>query len=220
MAAGNRAFWTGNLALVGDAFPGQQRARWFAFQRAARNAGYGLGGLLAAAALGSGSGIGYRTLAIANTVSYLLAAVGVYRWSRRYRLARKPKPVGKPGSLAGGGFRVVLTDRPFLLLAALNVMFVLCLVSIDVLLALYLVRGLHKPVWLSGFGFAFNTIAVAALQTAVWGLFAHRRPRRVLQISAGVWGVSFLLLWRSPRFLARSRYPACSWRWPSSLPPS
>ena len=193
-AAGNRFFWTGNLALVGEAFEGAERARWFAFQRAARNAGYGFGGLLAAAALGSGSGVGYRALAMANAVSFLAAATLVFRWSRRGGPAagRPRRPAAAPGR---GGYRAALTDRPFLLLTGMNVLFVLCMMVLDVLLAVYLVRVLHEPVWLSGFLFAANTVAVAACQTAVWGVFARRRPVRVLQLSAAVWGSSFLLIW-------------------------
>ena len=208
-AVGGRFFWTANLALVGEAFDGAERARWFAFQRAARNAGYGLGGLLAAAALGVGSGVGYRALALANAVSFLLAAALVTRWQARspapQRQPRGPAPPRQPRGPAGpqggfggkvppGGYTVPLTDKPFLLLAAMNVMFVLCMMVLDVLLTLYLVRVLGLPVWLSGFCFAFNTVAVAVAQTAVWALFQHRRPVRVVQLSALIWGLSFLLL--------------------------
>ena len=191
-AAGGRFFWTANLALVGEAFEGPDRARWFAFQRAARNAGYGLGGLLAAAALGSGSGIGYRALALANAASFVLAAALVTFWSRRSRTRPRPAPAG---DTARGGYRAALTDGPFMLLTVMNVLFVLCMMVLDVLLALYLVRVLHQAVWLSGLLFAVNTVAVAACQTSVWGLFARRRPVRVLQLSAAVWGASFLLMW-------------------------
>ena len=188
-AAGGRFFWTANLSLVGEAFDGAERAKWFAFQRAARNAGYGLGGLLAAAALGVGSGIGYRALALANAVSFLLAA-GLVMWWRR----GSPDKPRVHTATTRQSFRAPLTDGPFLLLAAMNVMFVLCMMVLDVLLALYLVRVLHQPVWLSGLLFAANTVAVAAGQTAVWARFQHRRPVRVVQLSAIVWGVSFLLL--------------------------
>jgi MFS family permease len=192
-AAGGRLFWTANLALVGDAFQGSERARWFAFQRAARNGGYGLGGLLAAAALGTGSGIGYRALALANAVTFLIAALMVWRSRKALRggSARKSEVVN------GGrrGYRAALTDGPFLLLTAMNVLFVLCMMVLDVLLALYLVRILHEPVWLSGLLFALNTVAVAGFQTPVWALFQHRRPVRVLQLSAAVWGLSFLMMW-------------------------
>lgn len=202
-ATGGRFFWTANLALVGDAFQGPERARWFAFQRAARNAGYGLGGLLAAAALGTSSGVGYRSLAAANVVSYLLAATLALRWYKREprrvrgdvddREKTSTERGGYPRSK--GGYRTALTDGPFLLLTAMNVLFVLCMTVLDVLLALYLVRVLHEPVWLSGLLFAANTVAVALFQTAVWALFQDRRPVRVLQLSATVWGSSFLLLW-------------------------
>jgi MFS family permease len=205
-AAGGRFFWTANLALVGEAFVGTERAKWFAFQRAARNAGYGLGGLLAAAALSSGSGVGYRALALANAASFLLAAALVVWWRRsppgsQGGLGRKVPPKrGVTGGSSPGekttppSYRAPLTDGPFLLLAAMNVMFVLCMMVLDVLLALYLVRVLHQPVWLSGLCFAANTVAVAACQTAVWARFQHRRPVRVVQLSAAVWGLSFLLL--------------------------
>lgn len=205
-AAGGRFFWTANLALVGDAFAGQERARWFAFQRAARNGGYGLGGLLAAAALGTSSGVGLRALAAANAVSYLLAATLVLLWSNRERRLTRGDSHGKGSETTTsterggypqpkGGYRTALTDGRFMLLTAMNVLSVLCMTVLDVLLALYLVRALHEPVWLSGLLFAANTVAVAVLQTAVWALFQHRRPVRVLQLSAAVWGASFLLLW-------------------------
>jgi dipeptide/tripeptide permease len=90
---------------------------------------------------------------------------------------------------------VALTDRPFLVLTVMNVLFVLCMMVLDVLLAVYVVRVLHRPIWLSGLLFAANTVAVGLGQTAVWGLFAHRRPVRVLQLSAAVWGASFVLFW-------------------------
>lgn len=220
-AAGGRFFWTANLALVGATFDGAERARWFAFQRAARNAGYGLGGLLAAAALGVGSGIGYRALAVANAVSFLLAAGLVTWWHKRSADSGRGEAArasGGDAARASGGnsartsegssarasgdsrevprpsYKIPLTDVPFLLLTAMNVMFVLCMMVLDVLLALYLVRVLHEPVWLSGLLFAANTVAVAAGQTAVWARFQHCRPVRVVQLSAIVWGLSFLLL--------------------------
>ncbi len=172
-AVGGRLFWTANLALVGDAFQGSERTRWFAFQRAARNGGYGLGGLFAAAALGTGSGIGYRALALANAVTFLLAALLV--WRSRVSLgggsARKSEVVN--GSRRG--YRAALTDGPFLLLTAMNVLFVLCMMVLDVLLALYLVRVLHQPVWLSGLPVALNTVAVAGF-LVIAGLGAVPAP--------------------------------------------
>jgi dipeptide/tripeptide permease len=76
------------------------------------------------------------------------------------------------------------------------------MVVLDVLLTVYLVRVLHQPPWLSGLCFAANTVGVAVAQTAVWVRFAHWRPVRVLQLSAAIWGLSFLILWAVPPSLA------------------
>lgn len=82
-AAGSRLYWTANLALIGDAFPPGERSRWFAFQRALRNAGFGLGGLLGSVAISAGSMTGYHALAAVNAASYLAAALLVFAWARR-----------------------------------------------------------------------------------------------------------------------------------------
>jgi MFS family permease len=231
-AVGTQSFWTANLALVGEVFDGPERARWFAFQRAARNGGYGLGGLLAAAALGSGSGIGYRALDLANAATFVLAAAlviswaaarsrdseqagpglrvrrrddGHDRWRHRHAVTGTSRPQPGVGAKATGGYWTALTDWPFVLLAAMNFVFVLCMMVLDVLLTLYLVKVLHEPVWLSGVLFATSTAAVATLQTVVWAMFQHRRPVRVLQLSAAIWGLSFLVLMTlpaAPRWLA------------------
>src|SRR5580658_6434547 len=133
-AAGGRLFWTANLSLVGEAFDGPERSKWFAFQRAARNGGYGLGGLLAAAALGLGSGVGYRALALANAVSFALAAALVARWAQRGLggKERPPQSVGVRPPGQRGKYLIPLTDGPFLLLAALNTLFVLSMMILDV----------------------------------------------------------------------------------------
>ncbi|MBV9379616.1 MAG: MFS transporter [Streptosporangiaceae bacterium] len=204
-AAGNRFFWTANLALVGDAFPAAERPRWFAFQRAVRNAGFGLGGLLGAAAIGIRGG--YHLLAAVNAASYVLAAALVFCWrrgagARRARSHEESRRTGAAGETgrhnrAGGlgGFGAALRDLPFLLLAATNFLFVICMVSLDVLLTVYLVRGLHEPAWLSGVLFATNTTLVAVAQTTVSRALGWLRPARMLQLAAVVWAASFLLLW-------------------------
>jgi MFS family permease len=236
---GGRFYWTANLGLIGDAFSGGERARWFALQRALRNAGFGLGGLLGAVAISLGSDAGYRALAAVNAVSYLAAAAVVLFWSRRLR-----RSAGQPAALqratlqavsyqtvgdqtvsqvvgdqtviteqagrddagpphtgphstgvARRGYRAALSDRPFMLLTATNVLFVLCSVSLEVLLSVFVLRALHQPVWLAGALFAVNTIASAVGQTPLSAAVAGLGPIRVLQLSGAVWAVSFALFW-------------------------
>jgi MFS family permease len=198
---GGRVYWTANLALVGDAFS-TDRTRWFAFQRALRNAGYGLGGLLGAAAISFGGGTGYRALAVLNAASYLTAAVLVGRWSRRRQpqAAKGALPALSPAAPgpAGAGrarYRDVLRDRPFMLITATNLLFVLCMLTLDVLLAVDLVRALHQPAWLAGVLFAVSTTLVAAGQTTLSRMVARLRPSRTLQLAAAGWAAAFTAFW-------------------------
>ena len=50
---------------------------------------------------------------------------------------------------ARGGFGAALTDGAFMLIVATNLLFVLCALVLDVLLAVYLIRALHEPAWLA-----------------------------------------------------------------------
>ncbi len=199
-AAGGRLFWTANLALVGDTVGAAERPRWFAFQRAAQSAGFGLGGLLGAVAVAAGTPASYRLLAVANAASFAVAAALVFGWSRRRAsfLSGAAAQPGRPATAAKasrGGYRAALSDRPFLLLAATNFLFVLCMMALDILLTVYLVRDLHQPAWLSGVLFTANTAVVATGQTVVSRAMQPLPPARVLQLAAVTWAASFLLLW-------------------------
>lgn len=207
-AVGGRLFWTANLALVGEAFPVAERPRWFAFQRAMRNVGFGLGGLAGALVIASGSPVGYRLLVAANAASFAFAALLMLRWSRhhkprlqdsgrnrqlpvaprRYRALRKRSP-------APGGYRAALADRPFMRLAAVNLIFVLAMMAPEVLLTVYLVRDLHRAAWVSGVLFILNTALVVTCQLTVSRAAERLHPTRVLRLAACAWAVSFLLLW-------------------------
>jgi MFS family permease len=224
-SVGGRIYWTAYLALTSDAFDGNDRSRWFAFQRAVRNAGFGIGGVLGAVAVSAGSEAAYHAVAALNAASYLAAAALVLRWSRRpgatsprrttahqrpipaVRVrprAARPFATARPfasarlspaGARGRRGYRSALTDVPFMLLAATNLLFVLCSLVLDVLLAVFLVRDLHEPLWLCGVLFGVNTLLVVLGQTTLSAAVSRLRPARVLQLSAAVWAVSFLLLW-------------------------
>jgi len=215
-ATGSRAYWTANLALIGDAFSASDRPRWFAFQRALRNTGFGLGGLIGAIAISGGSDIGYHALAAINAVSYLAAATLVYVWSRRNLPARHQAGVERSQRAqdvavhpaTARGFAAPLRDRPFLLIVATNLLFVLCAMVLDVLVAVYVTRALHLPVWLSGVLFALNTAVVALGQTTISHAVERLRPARMLQLASGVWTVSFVVFWATGLLPRNLRIPA------------
>jgi len=202
--AGQNMFWTANGALVTLAADPGERARWFAMMRMLRNAGSGLGGLLAAVSVSIGSTAGYRALVVANAVSFLAAAAFLRGWTPAGSPVERPPgrpvpdhlPEAAPRAAAPrGSYRPMLADRAFLALMLLNVMLVLCATALTVTLSVYLIRNLHQAAWLAGALFAFNTVIIVVAQSRITVATERCRPTRVLQFASAVWAVAFLITW-------------------------
>ncbi len=198
---GGRVYWTANLGLIGDGF-GSDRQRWFALQRALRNAGYGLGGILGALVITEGGSTGYRALATVNALSYVVAAALVLRWSARQPAAHGAAAANS-GADGGGravatnrsGYRSALTDWLFMLITGANLLFVLCMMAPSVLLALYVIRSLHEPAWLVGALLAISTVIIGLGQTSLSRAVDRLKPTPMLRLTAAVWTAAFLLFW-------------------------
>jgi MFS family permease len=203
VAAGGRLFWTTNGAFVQMVAKNGERARWFGLLRALRNGGYALGGALSSIALGLGTQRTYHALVVLNAASFLAAGLLVATWSLRQpttqRAARRSNPVEADADPGGprkrSGYRAVLADRPFLLLMAANLGFVLCGLALDVLLTVYVTRTLHRQAWLAGALFTLSCVLVIVTQTMTTRRTEHHRRTGVLQLAALLWATSFLLLW-------------------------
>jgi MFS family permease len=191
---GNVMFWTATRALIGQAIEPSERRGWFALQTATRNAGYGVGGLLGAVAVGLSGSTALHIIVIADAVSFACAATAFWRW-------HAPAPLS--AAVAGqetkvqpkAGYRDILTDPRWWSLIGVNLVFVLCAITLDVLLAVYLVDNLHQPAWLAGLLYALNTFLVVATQTLITGRTRRLRTAWVLRAAALGWAVSFALLW-------------------------
>ncbi|MFF7635013.1 MFS transporter [Kitasatospora sp. NPDC008050] len=211
--AGQNLFWTANGALVGLVCEPADRARWFGLLRVVRNAGTGVGALLAAA-LATGAGpTGGRAVVVANAGSFLLAGAVLARWRPREPGAG----AGGPGAGAGpvtapapaaaaiaastperrsaGGYRAVLADRPFAALNAATLLFVLNLLAVPLVLMLYTTRTLGRPAWVAGLLIAGNTALVAALQTPLAELLRRRYGPYRLRLAAAMFAAASVLLW-------------------------
>jgi MFS family permease len=199
-AVGGRVYWTANLGLIGEGF-GADRQRWFALQRALRNAGYGLGGILGALTITEGGTAGYRALAAVNALSYVIAAALVLRWSARQSAVRqeglRARGAADDGArgVARGGYRAALTDWMFMLITGANLLFVLCMMAPSVLLALYVIRYLHEPAWLVGALLAVSTVIIGLGQTTLSRLVDRLKPTPMLRLTAAVWAAAFVLFW-------------------------
>ena len=200
---GQAGFWTSTRALVGEITSPEERTTWFSVQTATRNAGYGLGGLLGAVAIGAGNQAGYLALAGANALSYIVAALLVLRWQiGARRVTNAPDhgpsaPPSPPGPAADStvGYRMLVRDRSLLVVSGINLIFVICSSVLTVLMAVYLSRQLGAATWIAGVLFSVNTVLVVVAQTYVSRRTEGRNRKRVLRTAAACFAVSFLTLW-------------------------
>jgi MFS family permease len=184
---GNRAFYSSYTPLVTQVAEPGQRERWFGFIGAVRNVGFALGGVVAGVALTGGGVAAYRAVVIGNAVSFLLAGVLLTR------LKLAPLPPREQRAGAGGGWRAVLSDRPYLVLTAVNTLFALASNALDVVLPVYLVHVLALPPWTAGACFGLNCVLVAFVQGPVVTRIEGRSATRMLVLAGGLTAVSALV---------------------------
>src|SRR5580700_1538954 len=156
LGIGGQAVSAAHAALVSTISAGRQRDAALAAGRSVRNAGLGLGALLATASLTGGTA-GLRALAAGTALIYLLSAALAY--SVRVRASAPPAAAHDSSSRdTGSAPRARRTALPPMrLLLAANVIYVFCLSIPEVALPLVLVTQLHaSPVWASAV-FVINT---------------------------------------------------------------
>ncbi|WP_416483654.1 MFS transporter [Streptomyces sp. CL12] len=180
LGIGNQAWPAAHAALVATVAHGRERDAALAAGRALRNAGLGVGALLATVCLAGGP-TALRALAAVTGLAYL--AAGALAWSVRLR--------ARPATAPAGGRADGPAPRMRALLAA-NVVYVFCLNVPEIALPLVLVTRLHaSPVW-SAAVFVANTVLVVALQVPVTVLMSRFSRRTVLALAGVVLAVSYL----------------------------
>jgi MFS family permease len=159
-------------ALVLGVASGPERVGSLAWQQTSRNLGYGVGGLLAGLALLGHGKSPFVVLLAANAASYVVAGALVWRL-----------PVIRPAAREPGhrdGYRAVLSDRPYVGLALLNVVVALHDSLLLVAMPLWILTRTSAPLALTGLLFTLNTVLVVLLQVRTARRIAARRG-----ISAG-----------------------------------
>ncbi len=148
-------------------------ARVMALVRAFRNVGYGVGGLLATAALAAGHQ-GFLFAIYGDAASFLLGAALVLAAGRRLRSVSgdSAQPGRAPKGLGGSGgrpvtLRTVLTDRRFVTLGLLDGLTSFHQVALQVALPLWVVLFTHAPRELVGLLYTLNTALVVLAQVRV-----------------------------------------------------
>ncbi|MER7209291.1 MFS transporter [Streptosporangium sp. NPDC000239] len=180
LGIGNQAWPAAHAALVATVAHGRERDAALAGGRALRNAGLGVGALLATACLAGGTAA-LQALAAVTGLAYLAAAA--LAWSVHLRTYPATPP-----AVDGAGEPA---PRMRALLAA-NVIYVFCLNVPEIALPLILVTQLHaSPVWSAAI-FVANTVLVVSLQVPVTVLMSRFSRRTVLALAGVVLAASYL----------------------------
>ncbi|MFE8949116.1 MFS transporter [Streptomyces sp. NPDC007856] len=187
-AAADRAFPAAQQSLIGEVASGQGRDRLQASTRALQNAGNGAGALLATLVISLAGSAGYTYAAWGNALSFALAALLL----RPLRQVRTPRaaPVARR---AGAGYRLVLADRPFLVVTGANFLNALSYSALSVLFPLFMVEWLHGPSALTGVAFTLNTVLCAVAGVGV-GARVRRtgaRRTRAAVLGGGLFATAF-----------------------------
>lgn len=175
---GTRMFYIANAVLVAEIAVPDERDRWYGFVGALRNAGGGLGIMLAGIVIAMGSRSGYQLLVAANAASFLVAA------GLLLHLRTLPQP-RRIADRAVRGYGAVLRDWPYLGFVASNLALVLGTMVSSIALPIFVLGALSAPRWTVGAVSTFTTIFAIVGQTGVIRVIERYRRTRVL-MAAGM----------------------------------
>ncbi|MBB6038812.1 MFS transporter [Phytomonospora endophytica] len=180
LGIGNQAWPAAHAALVATVAHGRERDAALAAGRALRNAGLGVGALLATACLAGGP-TALQALAAVTGLAYLAAAT--LAWSVHLHTTPATAPTGDHADRPPPRMRALL---------AANVIYVFCLNVPEIALPLVLVTQLHaSPAWSAAI-FVANTVLVVTLQVPVTVLLSRFSRRAVLAFGGLVIAASYL----------------------------
>ncbi|MCI2237410.1 hypothetical protein MO973_05885 [Paenibacillus sp. TRM 82003] len=188
VAVGVRFFWSAVFTALADHADGGGRwtaDTWFSVANGARTAGLAGGGLVTGAVVADGRAGTYVAVAHAAAGCFAAAAVLIAVFVRAPRPAGAAPAGGAEG--AGGGYGVVLRDRPFLVLVGLNTVFALVSVLLALALPIVVREDLRAAPWLTGAVLAGNALLVAVLSAPVGARLPRYRRTRVLALAAVLW---------------------------------
>lgn len=188
VALGDVSFPPSIQSFVAEIAKGADRDRLLAAQRSLRNAGLGAGGLIASTALGGwGSETAYRAIVLSSGAAFLVAAAFI-------RTIPTSRAAGRSVAIipGGGGYRLVVRNRPFLGLTLVNVPTAFGYMVLSVSLPVYITQELNASSSLVGVLYAVNTVGIAALQIPVTRMLTRYRRTRAAALGGAVFSLSFL----------------------------
>jgi Major Facilitator Superfamily len=194
LGIGNQCLPPAHAAVVTTLAEPRYRDAALATARSLRNAGLGVGALVAMAGTAGGPG-GLRTLAALTALGYALAAALVL--SMRVRSVTPAVPTTVPATVPATA--TAAPHRPargrLTVLDVANLPYAFCFNVLEVALPAFLVTRLHvAPGWSAGI-FVGNTVLVVATQLAAVMWMSRYARRSSLAVSGVVLAASYLGFW-------------------------
>ncbi|WP_191908003.1 MFS transporter [Nocardioides cynanchi] len=194
-SATRSGFWSALGPMVTQITQTGEREIWFGFLQAMRNAGYGVGGVLAAVALTIGTGAAYQSVVLLNAGSYVLAfllMLGVAGGARPVRADDAP-------ARDDGRWWVGFADRGYRALLAVILCYALAEMTLNVAMPVYFVDTVGLPGWVPGTVFVINTVMIGVGQGLVVRAMTGAVRRRVLQAAIAFTAASFAMFYAAGR---------------------
>jgi MFS family permease len=182
---GDRIFWVGFPSLVSQIAKDHERDRWFAFLGMTREAGFGVGGLLAAGIIAVLGNDGYKVLVGVNAISFAVAAYMIYT------RVPSPPPVHHEGD--HGGWKAVFRDRPVIKMAVSNTVAACAIMTGFLAMPVYIVDDLDLHQWVPGILFAVSTAMLAMGQVFALNFVSGWRRTRVYVLAASIWSIGAVI---------------------------
>jgi MFS family permease len=184
------AFWGALGPMVTQVTRPGERELWFGFLQAMRNAGYGVGGVLAAIALTVGTGASFQAVVLANAASYVVAFLLMVDVA-----GGRPEAAPDGADEAARGWWVAFADRGYRVLIVVIFCYALVETTLNVTMPVYFVDTLGLPGWVPGTVFVINTVMIGVGQGLVVRAMTGAVRRRVLLTAITFSAVSFVMLY-------------------------
>ena len=179
---------TANQTLLITLITSEQRVASFALGRAAQNLGLGLGAAVAGFVLTAAQDLrSFQGLYLFDAITYVVLAVVVLAVVPNLRAAGTHPDAGREG------FRAVLRDRRFVLLATVNlILLVVGYALFANILAPFVTTHAHVGPAAIGIMFVVNTFFVAVAQVPIARLFEPFRRAWTFAAASGLFAVALL----------------------------
>ena len=190
----DKAYWSAHRPFVAAISVQGERGRWYGMISALRNLGLGLGALAGGVLISADGAAGLRALALVNAASFALAALLLSR-ERAGRAPAGSALAAEHGGSVAPTWRMVLRDRPFLSVVAAKLAFVVCALSMTLVLPLYLIRNAGLPGWIAGTVFAANCALVVIAQSGVVHAIEPRSRISAIGLAGLLYAVAGAVFW-------------------------